>query len=211
MPRLFTALEIPADIAFSLSLLRGGLPGGRWVDPGNYHITLRFIGDIDRATAGEVADSLTRISRPGFEISLDGLGAFGGRKPHALIAGVRGSARLAELQAEHERLMQRLGLEPERRKYKPHVTVARLRGSSEPDVATYLAIRGRFVTPPFPVGRFVLMSSRDTRGGGPYVMEEAYDLAPREGRLSQGMVGYGREGHAKSPWTNQVGRSASRP
>lgn len=177
MPRLFTALEIPADIAFSLSLLRGGLPGARWIDPENFHITLRFIGDIDRAVAGEVADSLMRISRPGFEICLDGLGAFGGRKPHSLYAGVRGSPQLKELQGEHERLMQRLGLEPERRKFTPHVTLARLRGSTQPDVADYLALRGRFVTPPFPVGRFVLLSSRDSRGGGPYVMEEAYTLA----------------------------------
>jgi 2'-5' RNA ligase len=177
MPRLFTALEVPAPIAFSLSLLRGGLPGARWIDPGNYHITLRFIGDIDERTADEIAAALARVSRPPFELSLDGVGAFGGRRPHSLFAGVKPSPALRELQAEQERIIQRLGLEPERRKFTPHVTLARMRNASEPDVAAYLALRGDFRTPPFPVGRFVLLSSRASRGGGPYVMEEAYPLA----------------------------------
>ncbi|MBA3518041.1 MAG: RNA 2',3'-cyclic phosphodiesterase, partial [Rhizobiales bacterium] len=87
MPRLFTAVEIPADIAFSLSLLRGGLPGARWVDPENYHVTLRFIGYIDDRTADEVATHLARVKRPAFQLQLDGLGAFGSRKPHAIFAG----------------------------------------------------------------------------------------------------------------------------
>ena len=66
MPRLFTALEIPAPLVFSLSLLRGGLPGARWVDPENYHITLRFIGDIDQRTADEIGQALERVDRPRF-------------------------------------------------------------------------------------------------------------------------------------------------
>ena len=177
MPRLFTALEVPAPIAFSLSLLRGGLPAARWVDPENYHITLRFIGDIDEPTADEIADGLARVARPGFALALDGLGAFGSRKPHAVYAAVKPSGALKELQAEHERIIQRIGLEPERRKYTPHVTLARLKGASEADVAAYLALRGEFRTAPFPVGRFVLLSSRASKGGGPYVMEEAYPLA----------------------------------
>lgn len=177
MPRLFTALEIPADIAFSLSLLRGGLPGARWVEPDNYHITLRFIGDVEEPTADEIAGQLRRVSRPAFELALEGLGAFGSRKPHAIYAAVRPTPVLRELQSEHERLMQRIGLEPERRKFTPHVTIARLRSASHADVAAYLALRGDFRTAPFPVGRFVLMSARASRGGGPYIVEESYPLA----------------------------------
>ena len=177
MPRLFTALEIPAPLVFSLSLLRGGLPGARWVDPDNYHITLRFIGDIDQRTTDEVGQALERVDRPRFELSLAGLDAFGGNKPHSIVACVRSSPQLKELQAEHERIIQRIGLEPERRKFRPHVTLARIKGASEADAAAYLALRGDFRTPAFPVGRFVLLSSRDSRGGGPYVMEEAYPLA----------------------------------
>ena len=177
MPRLFTALELPSPLAFSLSLLRGGLPGARWVDPENYHITLRFIGDIDQRTADEVIGALDRVDRRSFELSLAGLDAFGGNKPHSIVACVKGSAELRELQSEQERIIQRIGLEPERRKFRPHVTLARIKGASEADAAAYLALRGDFRTPPFAVGRFVLLSSRDSRGGGPYVMEEAYPLA----------------------------------
>ena len=83
---------------------------------------------------------------------------------------------LAELQAEHERILQRIGLPPEQRKFTPHVTLARLRDASSRDVADYLSIRGAFKTPPFPVTRFVLLSSRASVGGGPYVIEAAYPL-----------------------------------
>ena len=77
MPRLFTALEIPRDAAMSLSLLRGGLPGARWIDVENYHLTLRFIGDVEGHVADEVANALDRISRPAFTLTLSGVGAFG--------------------------------------------------------------------------------------------------------------------------------------
>ena len=177
MPRLFTALELPPAVAGQLALLRGGLPGARWIDPANYHVTLRFIGDVDARVAGEVADALARVARPGFILSLEGLGAFGSRKPHAVFAGVRACPALTELQAEHERILQRIGLEPERRRYTPHVTLARLKGVSGSDVAAFLALRGQFSTPPFPVERFVLFSSRASRGGGPYLVEQAYPLA----------------------------------
>jgi 2'-5' RNA ligase len=81
------------------------------------------------------------------------------------------------LQAEHERIVQRIGLEPERRKFRPHVTLARIRSAGQADAAAYLALRGDFKTAPFSIGRFVLLSSRDAKGGGPYIMEEAYPLA----------------------------------
>ncbi|MDH3195501.1 MAG: RNA 2',3'-cyclic phosphodiesterase [Hyphomicrobiales bacterium] len=177
MPRLFTALEIPADIAFSLSLLRGGLPGARWIDPENYHVTLRFIGNVDGPVANDVADALRQISRPSFELALEGLGAFGNRRPRSLWAGIKPAPALNDLRAEVERSLQRIGLEPEHRRFTPHITLARLRGASEPDVAAYLTLRGNFQTASFPVGRFVLLSSKASRGGGPYVMEDAYPLA----------------------------------
>src|SRR5476649_2543802 len=127
MPRRFTAVEIPADIGQSLSMLRGGLPGARWITPENYHLTLRFIGDVDDLIAQEVALMLGRVRRDAFELHLEGLTAFGGRRPRAVVATVAPAQVLLEVQAEHERLMQRIGLEPEGRKYTPHVTLARLR------------------------------------------------------------------------------------
>jgi RNA 2',3'-cyclic 3'-phosphodiesterase len=177
MPRLFTALEIPAEVGQSLAALRGGLPGARWADPENYHLTLRFIGDIDHALAREIAFMLGNVRRLSFELRFEGLHAFGGRKPRAVVATVSPTPQLFELQAEHERLMQRVGLEPEGRKFTPHVTLARLRDASSRDVADYLATRQPIRLPPFKVSRFVLYSSRASIGGGPYVVEAAYPLA----------------------------------
>ncbi|MDR6103568.1 2'-5' RNA ligase [Agrobacterium larrymoorei] len=176
MPRLFTALEIPRNAAMSLSLLRGGLPGARWIDVENYHITLRFIGDIDGRTADEVVDRLDRIDREEFQINLTGMGSFGSKKPHSLWAGVSPSPEMVALQAEIERICQRLGLPPDPRKFTPHVTLARLRNSRLDDVVHYLSGRGDFRTSAFTVGRFVLMSSKESVGGGPYIVEEAFPL-----------------------------------
>src|SRR6476661_8692468 len=142
MPRLFTGLEIPKALGESLSLLRGGLPGARWIDPENYHVTLRFIGDVDDTIAQEIAWLLGKVRRKDFELRLDGLQSFGGRKPRAVIAAVAPSQSVMELQAEHERLMRRVGLEPEGRKYTPHITLARLRDSASHEVAEYLSTRG---------------------------------------------------------------------
>ena len=177
MLRLFTGVEIPSDIGQALASLRGGLPGARWIDPQNYHLTLRFIGDVDDVTAHEVASTLERVKRNAFELHLEGVMSFGGRKPRAVIAAVAPAQPLLEVQAEHERLMQRIGLEPEGRKYTPHVTLARLRDSSSWEVADYLSARGYFRTSPFRVSRFVLFSSRASVGGGPYVVEASYPLS----------------------------------
>ncbi|HET7849151.1 MAG TPA: RNA 2',3'-cyclic phosphodiesterase [Pseudolabrys sp.] len=177
MPRLFTGVEIPPETRQALASQRGGLPGARWIDPENYHLTLRFIGDVDDMTAREVASLLGKVKRAPFELRLEGLTSFGSRKPRAVVATVTAAPALLDVQAEHERLMQRIGLDPEGRKYTPHVTLARLRDSSSRQVAEYLSARGYFRTAAFRVSRFVLFSSRASVGGGPYVVEESYPLA----------------------------------
>jgi 2'-5' RNA ligase len=182
MPRLFTALEIPRDAALSLSLLRGGLPGARWIDVENYHLTLRFIGDVEGHVADEIANALDRVRRPSFPLALSGVGAFGSKKPHAIWAGVAASPDLAALQAEIERICQRIGVAADPRKFVPHVTLARLKNTNPIDLAHYLSARGNFSTASFRVGRFVLMSSRDSIGGGPYIVEEAWPLSAADAR-----------------------------
>lgn len=180
MPRLFTALEVPADVAREFELYRGGMPGARWVEPENYHLTLRFLGDIDHATARDVAPALAQSSRQApIRITLDGLGSFGGDRPRAIFARVAPDPDLTRLQARQEKLMRDAGLEPESRKYTPHVTLARLRGVRASDVAAYLARAGHVQRLSFTAERFVLMSSRNSVGGGPYLVEAAYPLAPR--------------------------------
>jgi 2'-5' RNA ligase len=117
------------------------------------------------------------VRRRPFSVRLRGLTALGTRKPHAVVAEVEPATPLMELQAEHERLMQRIGLPAEGRKYTPHVTLARLRSGNPRDIAEYLSVRGGFMADTFEVDRFVLFSSRDSIGGGPYVVEQTYDLA----------------------------------
>ena len=184
MPRLFTGIEIPPTIAQSLATLRGGLHGARWIEPENYHVTLRFIGDVDDAIAREIVSLLTRVQRASFELRLEDLKAFGGRTPRAVVAALGRTAAVMELQAEHERLIQRVGIEPEGRKYIPHVTLARLRESSSREVADYLALRALFRSAPFTVSRFVLFSARNSVGGGPYVIEAAYPLSGDGGQTT---------------------------
>jgi 2'-5' RNA ligase len=138
---------------------------------------LRFIGDVDGSIAHEVASLLGRIRRNAFELRVEGLKSFGGNKPRAVVASVSSAPPLLEVQAEQERLMQRIGLEPEGRKYTPHVTLARLRASSSRQVAEYLAARGHFSSTSFRVSRFLLFSSRALVGGGPYVVEASYPLS----------------------------------
>lgn len=177
MPRLFAALEIPHHAATHMSMLRGGLQGARWIDMENYHLTLRFIGDIEHHLADEVADALARVHRRPFTLGFSGLGAFGGKKPHSLYAVPTASPDLYDLQAEIAGICRRLGLAPDPRKFTPHVTLARLRNTSPAAVASYLSVRGGFHVSPFKVTQFALMSSRNSVGGGPYIAEETYPLA----------------------------------
>lgn len=178
MPRLFTALEIPAEVASALTLHRGGLAGARWIEPADYHITLRFLGDVGRRTANDLDEFLAEIRNYPFEVTLDALGSFGGDKPRAVFARVQPTPGLTELQADLERLTRRLGLPLEGRKFVPHVTLARLRDTSPVDVAHFLSLHPIVRPISFTARRLALMSSRDSVGGGPYVLEAAYPLGP---------------------------------
>lgn len=176
MPRLFTGLEIPATTAAVLASARGGVYGARWIEPSDYHATLRFIGDIDLRMARDVADALAAIRRPPLSIGFEGLSWFGADKPRAIVARIKPTAPLIDLQGEHEWRLRRIGLAPDARNFTPHVTLARLRRVSPAAVADYLSARGALVPPPFESSRFVLYSARDSIGGGPYVVEAAYPL-----------------------------------
>jgi 2'-5' RNA ligase len=176
MPRLFSAIEIPRSVAERLTVLRAGLTGARWVDPENYHLTLRFIGDVDGATAQDLTAALGEIVAMPFELEVSGLGSFGGGRPRAIFAGIAPSQGLEVLQRANERAAREAGLPPEGRNYKPHVTLARLKGARAEAVAAYLERQGDIGPEPFTVSRFVLYSSRNSVGGGPYVVEAAYPL-----------------------------------
>ncbi|HEV2558642.1 MAG TPA: RNA 2',3'-cyclic phosphodiesterase [Microvirga sp.] len=177
MPRLFTGLEIPPDVTAALQGYRGGLPGARWVDSENYHVTLRFIGDIDEGTAREVEASLAEMRPRGpVTLTLDRLEAFGGSRPRAVFARVVPDPALSELQAEQESRMRQVGLKPEARRFTPHVTLARMRDASSAAVAAYIASHGAFQPLTFTAERFALYSAKASTGGGPYLVEAAYPL-----------------------------------
>jgi 2'-5' RNA ligase len=176
MPRLFTALELPDALVGQLALVRGGIVGARWLEPDDYHITLRFIGDVDGSVARDIDETLGDIHRPKAPIRFEELSWFGGDKPRAIVAKVKAEPALMDLQAEQERRLRRIGIEPETRKYTPHVTLARLRGAGQAAIASYLATRGALVADSFTAERFVLYSARGGSGGGPYVVEAAYPL-----------------------------------
>jgi 2'-5' RNA ligase len=174
MPRLFTAIEIPEAIRLRLSLIRAPLPGAKWVEAENMHITLRFAGDVDGRTADEFAAFLDDIRVPPFSVSIAGVGAFGGRDPRVLWAGVEAGERLEALYRANDRAARSAGLEPEGRTFKAHVTLARMRGARQQAVARFLAENGALRTEPFTPTRFVLFSARPGSGGGPYAVEAAF-------------------------------------
>jgi len=175
--RLFTAIEIPTEVGRALERLRGGVQSARWIDRDNYHLTLSFIGDVDARKAADIDAALADIIRTGFELRLDRVGVFGGDRPRALWAGVNREPALHDLQAEIAWALTRVGARPDGRKFTPHVTLARLKGADAGGVASWLSRHGDYRSPPFDVARFVLFSSRPSKGGGPYVIERVYPLA----------------------------------
>lgn len=167
MPRLFAAISPPDDVRDALALCRGGLEGARWVDPADYHVTLRFIGDVDARVGDRVAGELDAINAPAFELELDGFGSFGNKAPHAVHLKVKPSAELVALNGACEAACRRVGLAPETRNFAPHITIARLRGIRSREAAAWLDAR-QYVGPrTFPVRSFGLFTARPG-GGGPY-------------------------------------------
>lgn len=194
MPRLFTAIELPEKVRDDLARLQRPLPGARWIDSDQMHITLRFVGDVDNATASEFADLLSTIEVNAFQVRICGLGTFGGKGPRSIWAGVEAGEELEQLARAHERAARLAGLPPERRPFKPHVTIARLRYPKYDTVARLLERGGAYRSEPFLVTHFTLFSSKPLAGGGPYVVEETFPLI-YSGRAAE-QVAHGPRGPA---------------
>jgi 2'-5' RNA ligase len=177
MPRLFTAFTIPDMHEDWLSGLELELPGARWISPDDYHVTIRFFGDVDRHVEDDLIAGLASVRLRAFSARIVGLGSFGGNRPRALVAELAPEPALDEVRRAHERIAQSAGLEPERRKFAPHVTVARLKGTRPETIARFIQSFSKPVLPPLLVSEIVLFSSRPG-GGGPYVAEETFSLLP---------------------------------
>lgn len=176
MPRLFSAIEFPDDIRSELRQLHLPMPNTRWLRPEDYHLTLRFAGDVDNSLAREFAANLAEIDTDAFAIRLAGLGAFGGNDPHNVWVGVEPSHALEVLARAHEMAARSAGLPPEKRMFKPHVTLARLKYSSAEAVARFFTRFGGYRSEPIYISEFVLMTSKPLTGGGPYGVVESFPL-----------------------------------
>ncbi len=175
MPRLFTALEIPEDIRDTLLDLERPIPGANWVDADDLHLTLRFFGDVSDEIARDIADLLDTTPSDAFEMRISGLGTFG-TEPRLLFAGVEPSTALDSLARSHDRIARGLVLPKDRRPWKPHITLARLKDADPARLARVLADGAALKFDPVFVHRFALLSSRPKVGGGPYVAEAFYPL-----------------------------------
>lgn len=160
MFRLFVGIPLPPAIRASLAGLCSGIPGAKWVTPENMHITLRFIGPVGGGEAEDIHEGLSRILTPAFTLTLSGIGCFeSGRKVHALWVGIGREPHLVRLADKVESAIVRAGREPERRKFKPHVTLARFKTGGSPRIGAFIESNNPFTTEAFPVDHFTLFRS----------------------------------------------------
>ena len=179
MPRLFVALPVPEDIADQLVTLQSGVPDARCAPPENFHVTLCFAGEVQGGTMRDFEEELSDIAGPRFALALAGVEQFSsGKQPRALVATVERSDRLDWLQQKVSTVARNCGIDVERRKFRPHVTLARFGNGAETGhhLAQFMASHGTFRTGPWIADHFALYSSRHGSGGSLYREEAAYDL-----------------------------------
>ncbi len=175
--RLFVAIDLPPALRTRLSWMASGLPGARWVAPENYHVTLRFIGEVPAWRAEELDHALSTLRAPGFELQLSGVGAFEkGGKVISLWAGVERNPALDHLQSKVETALHRAGLDSERRRFTPHVTLARVEGVPEAKIVTWVQSNNLFRSDKVPVEHFTLFRSRLGKEQAIYDAEVEYPL-----------------------------------
>ncbi len=176
--RLFVGLDLPFAIRVRLALLGGGIPGARWVPEANLHLTLRFIGEVNAPQAEEIDLALASLRGRAVSVTFAGTGTFakGGRETQ-LWVGVERNPGLDHLQGKIETALQRAGLPPERRRFTPHVTLARLDNAIPQKVATFVQGHNLFRAEPVAFDNFTLFSSRLGKEASVYAAEVAYSLA----------------------------------
>lgn len=164
--RVFVAIPVPEEIGAALERLQDDLTVGRAADPETFHITLAFLGEepAERVEAAHVA--LSGLAAAPFTLRLDGLGSFGGREMQVLFAAVAPSGPLDALHRKVGSLLHGAGIMPDRRRFRPHVTLARFRSGEggDPALARFLARHAGFGSAPFAVREVVLYRSHLTKG-----------------------------------------------
>lgn len=178
MHRLFVALDMPPAVNDSLIGLCQGVSGAKWADSAPFHLTLRFIGDVDDGLLQDIQYALAGIEAPAFDLALKGVGYFPPRGPAKVLwAGLEDAPLLLHLRGQVAATLEALGLEPERRKFAAHITLARFkRGPATARVGEFLASHALFRTAPFAVTQFHLYSSRLRPNSALHRIEASYPL-----------------------------------
>lgn len=176
MHRLFVAIRPPEPIRDLLIDAMDDSPEFRWQNDEQLHLTLRFVGEVERPVAEDLADALGRIRSPRFDIRIKGVGRFDQRNSGALWAGVEPKEPLAALAAKAERACVKVGLEPERRAFHPHITLARWKGHRSREAEDFVARNRALSSNPFEVANLILFESRLSRHGAHYEEVASYAL-----------------------------------
>ncbi|MGB8841246.1 MAG: RNA 2',3'-cyclic phosphodiesterase [Aliidongia sp.] len=177
MLRLFVGIALPPEQCLTISAICRGLPGVKWVDPGNYHVTLRFIGEVDEGVAGDIDGALAAIRLAPFDLVVAGTGNFGSvDKPRVIFASLDRSAALETLHGKVENALMRIGLPPDGRRFTPHITLGAVRGAHPIEIARFLAATNLLRLSAFRVETFQLVRSYLTKAGSLYEDVAQYRL-----------------------------------
>lgn len=178
MYRLFAALEVPSEVGESLQSVSQKVTGASWRPAENYHITLRFFGDTDYHAAKELDEELARIDAPQMQLRLKGVGWFGASEPHAIWAGVEPDAALSDLARRCDKAARRVGLQGDKRNFRPHVTLAYCYNTPLEEAMRFSQKHSRLDIGPFWIDRFHLFSSWSGKGASRYISEAEFPLGP---------------------------------
>src|SRR4051812_40767674 len=181
--RLFVALPVPDPVAQRLLLMQGGVPGARWQNRGQLHLTLRFIGEVDGRDARAIEDALAGIDAPAFDLQLHGVGQFGNKQPHTLWAAARRNELLEHLARKVDTAIRRVGQPQDSHKFTPHVTLARLGHCYLDKVVEWLTTHALATSDEFRVNALCLYSSKLTGDGSIYRVEQEYPLRGFHGEI----------------------------
>ena len=176
MHRLFVAIRPPEEVRDLLIDAMDNSPALRWVGDDQLHLTLRFVGEVERPVANDIAAALERLASSGFELRIKGVGKFEKRNGGALWAGIEPKEPVISLAAKVERAIQQVGLEPERRAFAPHITLARWNRRNAEAVDAFLRRNSDLRSGPFEVHRFILFESKLSRHGPHYEEVAAFRL-----------------------------------
>ncbi|MDA3812381.1 MAG: RNA 2',3'-cyclic phosphodiesterase [Spirochaetaceae bacterium] len=164
--RLFIAIDPPDSIRSSIHSICGGMKKVKWVTEDQIHLTIRFIGDIDELVFKNICQGLSTLKPISFLLKVQDLGHFPLRgNPKVLWAGVEENRELVKLYKSVNSVVESCRLEPEHRKFSPHITLGRIKGESVETIAEYLRFHSKFKTPSFDVLEYHLYSSILTPDG----------------------------------------------